>query len=106
MVVGQPDNMEAIDVERDYSVHGKNKLQIEEKLTEIANILGISMEGSVRELRWFVHEMMAEEKDKCKADNQSTKKSKVQRELEKLAFSVNYNRPSRDSLNGVKLLKL
>ena len=34
------------------------------------------------------------------------KKSKAQRELEKLAVPVNYYRPARDSQNGVKLLKL
>ena len=50
--------------------------------------------------------MLAEEKDKCTAANQSRKKSKAQRELEKLAFSVNYDRPPRDGQNGVKLLKL
>ena len=48
--------------------------------------------------------MLAEEKDKCTAANQSRKKSKAQRELEKLAFSVNYDRPPRDGQNGMKLL--
>ena len=36
----------------------------EEKLAEIAPVLGISMEDSIREFRRFIHEMVAEENDK------------------------------------------
>ena len=52
---------------------------IKEKLAEIATVLGISKEESTRDLRRFIHEMVAEENDKCKAYIQSRKKAKAQR---------------------------
>ena len=50
--------------------------------------------------------MAKEEAAKCKVVNVSTKKSKAQRELDKLACSINYDKANGDGQNGVKLLGL
>ena len=49
---------------------------------------------------------MVEGEGKCKIGNFSKKKSKAQIELEKLACSINYDRPNNDGQNGVKLFGL
>ena len=86
IVVDQSDQIEVLDKDRDDNLHGDKNMLIEEKLTEIANTLGISMEGSIRELRRFVHEMLAEEKDKCTAANHSRKKIKSTKGIGKIGF--------------------
>lgn len=50
---------------------------IEEKLLDIAWILGISMEGQIGDLRSFIREMLTQEQGKCKKQgvNKSRKKS-------------------------------
>lgn len=72
---------------------GENDINliIEKQVIEIAKVLDSSIEGRRWQLRWFIHELVDNEKTKCKGANQSRKKSKVQRELDKLAFSFNYD---------------
>lgn len=74
-----------------------NKI-IGEKLIEIAGVLGISMEDllGVRET--------LEEKYWREGPQKSMKKSITQRELNKLAFFVNYERATTENHMGVKLL--
>ena len=82
------------------------KFLIEQKLIGVAGILVISMEGHIGDLRKVINEMVEETEGKCKGGNQSWKKSKAQRELDKLTCSINYDRPAGENYSGVKLLKL
>lgn len=66
-------------------------LIIEEQVIEITKVLDSSIEGRRWQLRWSFHELVDKEKTKCRGANQSRKKSKVQREIDKLAFSFNYD---------------
>lgn len=79
---------------------------IEEKLLDIAKVLGSSMEGCLGDLQNFIKEMLAEEKGKGKQQevSKSSKKSRTQRELEKLASSINYDHHTGDKEFEVKLL--
>lgn len=102
------DNIAAIAVDDSRLNSGEkapNEL-LEEKMFEIAKILGISMEGNLEDLRSFIHEMLRKEQSCMKVGIQSKKKSRAQRELDKLASSINYDRPAGDKRSGVKLLGL
>ena len=48
VVVDQSDQIKVLDEDRDENLHGDKNMLIEEKLTEIANTLGISMEGQYK----------------------------------------------------------
>ena len=93
-------------MEHSYSESGEEDafLKVEEKMIEIVRIFGISVEGRLGELRTFIAEMEKEEKGRNKVGNQSRKKSKTQRELEKLAFSVNYDLQAVNKQIGVNML--
>ena len=100
-----PDAIAAIAVDKsrlNSGVKTTNEL-LEEKMFEIDKILGISMEGKIEDLRSFIHEMLTEEQSCRKMGIQSRKKSRAQRELDKLASSINYDHPTGDKRYGVKL---
>lgn len=108
MVAKRVDNNDVLDVEH-VDTDGGNKdasLIIEVNLLKVVGILGISVEGHIGELRRFVSKMVEEDKRKQKGGNQSKKKTKAQRELDKLAFFVNYDSQISDNEDGVKLLGL
>ena len=71
---------------------------IEEKLVQIANILGISMHDQLGDLRSFIYNMLQKERDQYVEINKSKKKTRVQRELDKLACSFNYERKQGEAV--------
>ena len=87
-MVDQVNNVEALAVDHSFSNDGEAEavLKVEEKMIEIARIMVISVDSRLGELRTFIEEMVNEEKGRNKIGNQSRKKSKTQRELERLAF--------------------
>ena len=71
---------------------------IEEKLVQIASILGISMYDRLGDLRSFIHNMLKKERDQHAEINKIKKKTRVQRELDKLAFLVHYKRKQGEAV--------
>ena len=62
------------------------------------------MEDRLGDLRCFIREMLKEEEYRREGLQKSKKKTRMQRELDKLAFSVNYDRATTENHMGVKLL--
>lgn len=79
------------------------RLWIEEKMLELAHILGILMEGRMDDIRDCIREMISEEKGRDNA-TRSRKKQQGSRELVNLASSINYDRPSGPKRVEVKLV--
>ena len=105
LMVDLIDNVEAlaIDVPNNDCVVEKTSRFIEEKMIEIANVLGISMDDRLGGLRSLIRDMM-KVKGRSTGGHKTKKKSKAQREFEQLAFSVNYDHA--DKHMGVALLGL
>eukprot|EP00268_Persea_americana_P020801 TRINITY_DN20872_c1_g1_i1.p2 TRINITY_DN20872_c1_g1~~TRINITY_DN20872_c1_g1_i1.p2 ORF type:complete len:160 (-),score=40.87 TRINITY_DN20872_c1_g1_i1:730-1209(-) len=79
---------------------------IEGKMIEIAQILGIFMEGKLGEMSRFIREMLTRRRGvvNTKRFLRGGKKTKTLRELEKSATSINYDRQVGDGKMGVQLV--
>ena len=85
--------------------HEADKI-IEGKMIEIAQILGIFMEGKLGEMSRFIREMLTRRRGvvNTKRFLRGGKKTKTLRELEKSATSINYDRQVGDGKMGVQLV--
>lgn len=107
MVVDSNENITALSVDRSNAYFDKEiKFSSEETMIDIEKIFGILMENRLGELRSVIREMVKEENSRGKDVHHTKKKSRAQRELDKLAFSVNYGQPMGNKGTCMQLLGL
>lgn len=80
--------------------------QIEEKMLDIARILGITMHDNIHELRDCIRSLVEQEKrTSYNVVSKGRRKTKGSRELVNLASSINYDRPGGEKKIGGHMLK-
>lgn len=108
MVIDSNENFTALALDRSTAEFDKEEANLltEERMIDIASTLGISVEDRLGELRSFFCEMVKKGKGRGTDATNSKKKSRAKRELDKLVFSVNNDRPVGNKELGVQLLGL
>lgn len=81
---------------------------IEDKMIEIAHILGVNVEGRIEELKVLIREIVEQEHGRKNQSGvpKARRKPKGSRELLNLASSINYDKQGVEKKKGVEMLGL